>query len=136
MSCRSPSPHRAIYEKANVELVRLPGVSGEFGITAGHTPNVSQLVPGVVRVYAEKDGEADEWFVSGGYAMTHPDNSLDVAAVEVCKLDDLDLGTVQSNLAEAKARMESAAEGSPERATAQIEVECNTAMELALSTSS
>eukprot|EP00941_MAST-03F_sp_MAST-3F-sp1_P001374 g1374.t1 len=125
-------PHRALYEKAAVELVRLPGVSGEFGITAGHTPNISQLVPGVVRVYPEKEGEPEEWFVSGGYAMTHPDNSLDVAAVEVCALEDLDAATVTANLAESKARMESAPEGSSERASAQIEVECNTAMAQAL----
>lgn len=125
-------PHRALYEKANVELVRLPSVAGEYGVTAGHTPNVSQLVPGVVRVYAEKDGTPEEWFISGGYAMTHPDNSLDVAAVEVCSLEDLDIAQVNANLADAQARMESAAEGSPERASAAIEVECNNAMAQAL----
>ena len=58
-------PHGAIYEDEEVELVRLMSVAGEFGVTAGHTPNVSQLAPGLALVYKTKDAEPDTYFVSG-----------------------------------------------------------------------
>ena len=45
-------------------MVQLPGVTGEFGVTAGHTPNVSQLVPGVVQIHTE-GAEPEKYFVSG-----------------------------------------------------------------------
>jgi hypothetical protein len=58
-------PHRVLYENAQVELVRLTSCAGEYGVTAGHTPNVSQLAPGVALVYKSKDAEPEKYFVSG-----------------------------------------------------------------------
>ena len=58
-------PHGALYEDEQVDLVRLTSCAGEYGVTAGHTPNVSQLSPGLAQVYKNKDGEPDVYFVSG-----------------------------------------------------------------------
>ena len=69
----------------------MPGCAGSYGITAGHTPNVSQLMPGVVEIFENRAEEATEkYFVAGGYAFYLPDGSLKIAATEACKLDDLD----------------------------------------------
>jgi hypothetical protein len=44
------TPHTPIYVKKVVGTVILPGDAGEYGITAGHSPLISQLKPGVVSV--------------------------------------------------------------------------------------
>lgn len=44
------TPHTPIYTKKVVGMVLIPGVGGEFGVTAGHSPIVSELKPGVVSV--------------------------------------------------------------------------------------
>lgn len=44
------SPHTTVYSGKVVEGVRIPGDLGEYGITAGHSPVISQLKPGLVTV--------------------------------------------------------------------------------------
>jgi F0F1-type ATP synthase epsilon subunit len=70
--------------------VRVPGLSGEFGILKDHVPTISQLKPGKIRLYSKfihyfivgvvgivkKDKEGrllpeEEYFVSGGFAFVH-----------------------------------------------------------------
>jgi len=125
-------PHAPIIEDKAVDLVNLPSVAGTYGITAGHTPNVSQLMPGVVEIYETRDSEPEKYFVAGGYAVFSPDNKLQIAAVEACNVDDLDAAAVQAQLADSKTKMGQATPGSEEHASAQIEWEANTAMAQAL----
>ena len=61
-----------------VDRVIIPGAEGVYGVTAGHTPIVSQLKPGVVEIVHEAAGEAEKYFVSGGFALTH-DTSVTVS---------------------------------------------------------
>jgi F-type H+-transporting ATPase subunit delta len=44
------TPHTAIYTKKSIDKVILPGETGEYGVTIGHSPLISQLKPGVVSV--------------------------------------------------------------------------------------
>jgi hypothetical protein len=44
------TPHAPVFKNKQVQKVMLPGEIGEFGITAGHSPLISQLKPGVVTV--------------------------------------------------------------------------------------
>ena len=44
------APHLPIYTNKTVDKVILPGESGEYGVTVGHSPIISQLKPGVVSV--------------------------------------------------------------------------------------
>jgi len=44
------TPHASVYSNKIVDKVVVPGESGEYGITAGITPIISQLAPGVVQV--------------------------------------------------------------------------------------
>lgn len=44
------TPHTAVYNKKVVDRVILPGEKGEFGVTVGHSPIISQLRAGVVSV--------------------------------------------------------------------------------------
>jgi ATP synthase, Delta/Epsilon chain, beta-sandwich domain len=44
------TPHAPIYKGKAVDKVILPGDDGEYGVTAGHSPLISQLQPGVVTI--------------------------------------------------------------------------------------
>jgi hypothetical protein len=44
------TPHAPVYKQKVVESVILPGSAGEYGVTANHSPIISELRPGVVTV--------------------------------------------------------------------------------------
>eukprot|EP00937_MAST-01D_sp_MAST-1D-sp2_P002629 g2629.t1 len=129
-------PHEAIYEGAIVDQVILPGEAGEYGVTAGHTPNITQLKPGVMQIHHEKDDkEPETYFISGGFAVTHENSTTDVSAIEAVKLDDLDAAAAQAGYAEAKSAYDTASDDSAEKAEAQIAMETYAAVADALGSS-
>jgi hypothetical protein len=73
-------PHAALYENASVHSIILPGLSGEYGITANHVPYVAQLKAGVVQILHDETSPPEKYFVPGGYALTH-DNSTTVRSL-------------------------------------------------------
>lgn len=122
-------PHEPIYAGKAVNLVIIPGASGEYGVTAGHTPAIAQLKAGVVEIHHEADDkDPEKFFVSGGFALTHANSVTDISAVEAVKLDDIDGAAAAAGLAESQAAFDSAAEGTAEKAEAQIGVETYQAM--------
>ncbi len=46
--------------------VQIPGADGDMTAMAGHTPTITTLRPGILRVV--HDGGTDEYLVSGGFA--------------------------------------------------------------------
>lgn len=53
------TPHAPIFNKKVVESVILPGAAGEYGVSFGHSPIISQLEPGVVTVIHVGVSEVD-----------------------------------------------------------------------------
>ena len=53
----------------------IPAHTGAMVILSKHIPTIAQLKPGVVHVTKEDGSDADKFFVSGGYAFMHPDNT-------------------------------------------------------------
>lgn len=47
------------------KFVALPGEAGELGILPGHTPLITRIRPGAVRIEAE-NGDEEFVFVAGG----------------------------------------------------------------------
>ncbi|GAX15372.1 F-type H+-transporting ATPase subunit delta [Fistulifera solaris] len=129
-------PQETLYKGASVHSVILPGMGGEYGITANHVPYVSQLKPGVVKILHE-EGSADpeKYFVAGGYALTHPDSTTDVICPEAVKLDDIDPSEVAKKYDAARTKFSSATAGSIEQAEAQIEMEITKEMGMAIGVS-
>mmetsp|Transcript_84938 Transcript_84938/g.245580 ORF Transcript_84938/g.245580 Transcript_84938/m.245580 type:complete len:171 (+) Transcript_84938:70-582(+) len=127
-------PHESIYKEASVYQVIIPGVEGEYGVSAGHVPYVAQLKPGVLQIVHDEgaSGDSEKYFVPGGYALTHPNSVTDVVCPEAVKLDDLDPSAVQSQYDAAKSAFGAATAGSIEQAEAQIDMEVNRAMGLAI----
>ena len=126
------TPHAAIHEGVKVDMVIIPGVAGEYGVTAGHTPVVSELKPGVVQIFHDRNEEPEKYFLAAGFAATHPNSVTDLMAVEAVPLDDIDGDAARKGLGEFKAAMDKAEAGSVERAEAQIGFEVHSAMCIAL----
>ena len=55
-----------------VELLVANGSDGELGITYGHTPLLTNLIPGSVRVVTQ-GGSEEVYYVSGGYLEVQGD---------------------------------------------------------------
>ena len=103
------------------KFVALPGENGELGILPRHTPLITRIRPGAVRIERADNGEEEFVFVAGGILEVQPDrvtvladtairgHDLDEAkAVEAKRLaeeamknakSDIDLAKAQSELA-------------------------------------
>ncbi|MRV70778.1 F0F1 ATP synthase subunit epsilon [Duganella sp. FT92W] len=77
------------YFSGPATFVVLPGEQGELGIYPRHTPLITRIRPGVVRI--QKPGSDDEefLFVAGGLLEVQPDN-ITVLADTVIRGKDLD----------------------------------------------
>ena len=123
-------PHQVVHKGKKVGLVTLPGVIGEFGVTAGHTPIIAELKPGLLQIF-ESVGDSEpveKWFISGGFSMSHESSTTDIMAVECVKLQDLDAEAAKRGVAQFRAAVEAAAPDSQERAVAQISLDVHEAM--------
>jgi F-type H+-transporting ATPase subunit epsilon len=65
------SAERAIYS-GEAEFVVLPGESGELGIYPRHTPLITRIKPGAVRIKPANGGEEELIFVAGGILEVQP----------------------------------------------------------------
>ena len=84
------------------KFVALPGESGELGILHGHTPLITRIRPGSVRI-EKADGDEEFVFVAGGYLEVQPDR-VTVLADTAIRGHDLD----EAKALEAKKRAEEA----------------------------
>jgi F-type H+-transporting ATPase subunit epsilon len=84
------------------EFVVLPGEAGELGILPGHTPLLTRIKPGVVRVKTQS-GDEELVFVAGGMLEVQP-NLVTVLADTAIRGKDLD----EAKALEAKKKAEEA----------------------------
>jgi F-type H+-transporting ATPase subunit epsilon len=71
------------------EFVALPGESGELGIYPGHTPLITRIKPGTVRIKVAGQAEMELVFVAGGILEVQP-NAVTVLADTAIRGGDLD----------------------------------------------
>jgi len=83
-------------------MVFAPGIMGELGIAPRHTPLITQLKPGDVRVQTE-DGKEEFFFISGGLLEIQPD-IVTVLSDTAIRANDLD----EAKAIEAQKRAEDA----------------------------
>ena len=65
------SAEEAIYS-GEAEFVVLPGEAGELGIYPRHTPLITRIKPGAVRIERADNGEEEFVFVAGGILEVQP----------------------------------------------------------------
>jgi len=118
------TPDKTVCEDIPARLVTVPGSGGAFGILPGHIPVLCELQPGILSIYHEMSqtsGRQDHYFVSGGFALVHPNSTMEISALHAIDVNDLDPSLVSQNLAEAQSRALAAKEGTAEL-EAKIEV--------------
>jgi len=71
------------------EFVALPGESGELGIYPKHTPLITRIRPGAVRIKVAGKAEEEFVFVAGGILEVQP-NAVTVLADTAIRGGDLD----------------------------------------------
>lgn len=123
--CEIVSAEQSLFSGEIDQLVAT-GVMGELGILAGHTPLLTELQPGPLRVIRE-GGEEEIFYVTGGFLEVQPNivsvladtaaraHDIDEAAAEEARKEalrslneqksDLDYGRASAELAEALAQL-------------------------------
>ena len=85
------------------KFVALPGEGGELGILPRHTPLITRIKPGAVRIKRADNDEEEFVFVAGGILEVQP-NRVTVLADTAIRGHDLD----EAKAAEAKKAAETA----------------------------
>lgn len=120
--CRILTPEKTVYQ-GDVDMVVAPGVDGEVGIMPLHTPLVTPLKIGELRV---KHGDEQDYIaVAGGYLEVRED-VLTVLAEDAEIASQIDLEAAERAKAEAErevAEAEKAGEGGPDFYEAQEHLE-------------
>ncbi|WP_250656043.1 F0F1 ATP synthase subunit epsilon [Alkalimarinus coralli] len=71
-----------------VEMVIAAGLEGDLGVAPGHTPLLSALKPGPIRVI-KQGGEEEVFYVSGGYLEVQP-NIVTILSDSAQRAADMD----------------------------------------------
>ncbi|MGB3289380.1 MAG: F0F1 ATP synthase subunit epsilon [Burkholderiaceae bacterium] len=103
------------------KFVTLPGESGELGILPGHTPLISRIRPGTVKVVLADDSEVSI-FVAGGILEVQP-GTVTVLSDTAIRAEDLD----EAKAIEARKRAEELLRNTKDKADIAV-VEAELAM--------
>ena len=105
-------------------FVALPGEAGDLGILPGHTPLITRIRPGAVRIEA-KNGDEEFVFVAGGILEIQP-GTVTVLADTAIRGKDLDEAKAEQARREAEEALQNTG-SNLEYATAQAELAYATA---------
>lgn len=89
------SPERLLLSE-QVDMVVVPGAEGDFGVLPRHSPLISTLRPGVIRVFEGREVK-QRIFVAGGFAEVTPERCT-VLAEEAVPVGDIDAAKVDQEL--------------------------------------
>ncbi|MBU6190013.1 MAG: F0F1 ATP synthase subunit epsilon [Betaproteobacteria bacterium] len=117
------SAEASIFE-GQAEFVALPGESGELGIYPQHTPLITRIRPGAVRIKIAGQADEEFVFVAGGILEVQP-NRVTVLADTAIRGQDLDEAKAE---AAKKAAEEALANRSGEIDYAKAQAELATAV--------
>ena len=82
------TPEKLLFS-SEVEQVIIPGSEGEFTILAEHSPIISSMKPGLIRIYSDINSVPVVYFVTEGF-IDMASNSLTILAQNAIEKDLLD----------------------------------------------
>ena len=103
------------------KFVALPGEAGELGILPGHTPLISRIRPGTLKIVMD-DGSEEHIFVAGGILEVQP-GKVTVLSDTAIRANDLD----EAKALEARKHAEEALRNTKDKADIAV-VEAELAM--------
>lgn len=99
------SPERLLIS-AEVDMVVVPGSEGDFGVLPGHSPLISSVRPGVIRIH-DQGQESDRIFIKGGFVEVTPEGCT-VLAEEAVPVSELDRAGLERRIEDAGKDLEDA----------------------------
>lgn len=81
------TPERLVYSE-DVDVVTIPTIEGEIGILANHTPIVSVIASGELKI--KKDGEVNYMAITGGFVQFMK-NKATILADAAERADEIDI---------------------------------------------
>lgn len=81
------TPERLVYSE-DVDVVTIPTIEGEIGILANHTPIVSVIASGELKI--KKDGEVNYIAITGGFVQFMK-NKATILADAAERADEIDI---------------------------------------------
>jgi len=114
------SAEASIYS-GEAAFIALPGESGDLGILPGHTPLISRVRPGTLKIRHD-DGTEEHIFVAGGILEVQP-NAVTVLSDTAIRAADLD----EAKAVAARERAEEALRNTKEKSDIAV-VEAELAM--------
>jgi F-type H+-transporting ATPase subunit epsilon len=103
-----------------VEMLSTRTVVGSIGVLANHEPVLAMLEPTELRLY-RSDSDVVRFAQAEGYLQFSENRAL-VLVEEAIPPESLDRGTLETRLAEARAALEQAEEGTEQRARAERDI--------------
>ena len=100
LKCVVVTPERTVLEQ-EATMINLPLYDGAYGVALNHTPVVGRLGAGELRL--TKDGKADSYYVSGGFAEVN-DNVVSLLTSRAIPLDQITVERADAAMAEAQAK--------------------------------
>ncbi len=86
----------------DVDILAAPGIQGELGILPHHTPLMTTLEPGELRI--RKGGEEFSLAISGGFLEVRPDRVI-VLADAAERAEEIDVARAEAAKARAQQRL-------------------------------
>lgn len=109
ITCEIVTPERLLY-KGEASFVAAPAAGGEIGVLPQHSPFVSTLKAGEIRIKTAGSKEAQRFVIAGGYVEVK-DNRVIVLADHARDVFDVDTKAVQERLDKALAKLAETEEG-------------------------
>lgn len=90
---RLVSPERILFS-GEVQMVVIPGTTGDIGVLVNHAPLVTSLKSGLVKIYGDQ-GLEKQVFITDGFALIS-DSLLELIAEEAIFIEELDASKVNA----------------------------------------
>jgi F-type H+-transporting ATPase subunit epsilon len=113
------TPERLAYSD-EVDMVLVPGIEGELGILPHHTPLVSLLGVGELRI--RKGGDEESFAIAGGFLQVRPDKVV-VMAELADMASEIDLSKAEEARKEAERALASGSHEGADLAIARAELQ-------------
>ena len=95
------APDKIVFSEKNAKLVTLPGIEGNLGIMDKHTPIITFLRPGLIKIEGESN---NSFFITGG-VIDFKDDKLNILTDLVFNMNEINSDVVNNLKSEAEEKL-------------------------------
>ena len=95
------APDKIVFSEKNAKLVTLPGMEGNLGVMDKHSPIITFLRPGLIRIESESN---NSFFITGG-VIDFQDDKLNILTDLVFNMNEINSDVVNNLKFEAEEKL-------------------------------